>query len=834
MSQVLLQILAQTEKASKDIDRFSKTTEKQLNGVEKSFSSISKIAKVAAAGAVAFFAGRRIVAGVKTAIGNAKAYEESLSSLNMQLKLSGTFSEQASKDYEDFASQIQRTTRFGDDAALSVLALAERFGLSGDKAKEFTQAAAELAQVSGQSLDSAARQLSQTLNGQAGSVARLLPGIRDLSEEQLKNGEVIRILNEQYGGTALAATKTYAGAIDQLEKAQGDLSKELGFLITKNPIVIESTQLLAKAFASAADFVQENQEAIIALSKAILDRAKRAFDILRTTIGAINFADLAISIRNVAVAMAGLFVVMKAQAAAKGIQAVVVGLRAMTARALLNKIRVLGTTVFAASIKILAIPAAVAGAVVAVDLLARNFGLLGTAINRAVNSVEIKKLENRLRDLERIAEGTGVGVARAGVLGFGEFSKSAADAEIEIEKIRKKLDELNGTREDLDKTFAATDLDLGLFGQIKDAFKTLTDSAEDAVRDINKSFDELEIGGLGPATGGGFFQPTSGDESSPDFVGPRRPADTLLKRINDTLNDLTIEDFGRGAGRFLEAVAMGADGARTLIREGLVGAAGAILPPGFDRVVGPIFDIATQEPEQIKALVDGFVDEIPVIIDALVEGIPVLVTALVERADDIAIALTEAIVFKLPAALVLAAVEGAKVFIENVIREFVKAFEFLDRVFKNFEKGVNFFFEAFKGLARIFDDIGRLFSDIGRVFQQLVDAISRAGKSLDPTRSDGVLGQIVRGDVKGLGKRLGFAGGLTEVPPGFPNDNFPANLTSGERVVDADTNRDLKDFLSQARSGGSKQPIVVVLQVGQEELARTIVDLDRQGFQIRA
>lgn len=41
-----------------------------------------------------------------------------------------------------------------------------------------------------------------------------------------------------------------------------------------------------------------------------------------------------------------------------------------------------------------------------------------------------------------------------------------------------------------------------------------------------------------------------------------------------------------------------------------------------------------------------------------------------------------------------------------------------------------------------------------------------------------------------------LATGITEVPAGYPNDTFSANLTSGERVVDVDTNKDLKNFLS--------------------------------------
>jgi hypothetical protein len=189
---------------------------------------------------------------------------------------------------------------------------------------------------------------------------------------------------------------------------------------------------------------------------------------------------------------------------------------------------------------------------------------------------------------------------------------------------------------------------------------------------------------------------------------------------------------------------------------------------------------------------------------------------------------------QLPAALVIAATELVRLFVENVVREFGNVFMFLDRILKNAEKGFQMFFKSFEGLANIFNDIGKMFKDFGSIFEQLIGAFRKLGENLDVTKGGGVIGDVFRGDTKAIGKRLGFATGLTEVPPGFPRDSFPANLTSGERVIDADANRDLKDFLAQARTGGSRDPIVVVLQVGQEELARTIVQLDRNGFQLRA
>jgi hypothetical protein len=53
-----------------------------------------------------------------------------------------------------------------------------------------------------------------------------------------------------------------------------------------------------------------------------------------------------------------------------------------------------------------------------------------------------------------------------------------------------------------------------------------------------------------------------------------------------------------------------------------------------------------------------------------------------------------------------------------------------------------------------------------------------------------------------------FARGITEIPAGFGGDSFPAMLTSGERVVPASSNEDLKAFLSE--SMGSKEILVQI------------------------
>lgn len=78
--------------------------------------------------------------------------------------------------------------------------------------------------------------------------------------------------------------------------------------------------------------------------------------------------------------------------------------------------------------------------------------------------------------------------------------------------------------------------------------------------------------------------------------------------------------------------------------------------------------------------------------------------------------------------------------------------------------------------------------------------------------------------------------GITEVPSGFPNDTFAARLTTGERVVDAGTNQDLKAFLSSSQNMvGYLAAILGRLQSLENRVtvnigSRTIMDEVREGL----
>ncbi len=116
--------------------------------------------------------------------------------------------------------------------------------------------------------------------------------------------------------------------------------------------------------------------------------------------------------------------------------------------------------------------------------------------------------------------------------------------------------------------------------------------------------------------------------------------------------------------------------------------------------------------------------------------------------------------------------------------------------------------------------------------EALISTYSGASKAaesvafLGPVASAIAAGVYIAAGLKRVAdiNRIKLASGLTEVPPGFANDTFPASLSSGERVVNAPQNRDLTSFLES--QGGTAELLAmiyrVLLQIAQQPVPAVI------------
>lgn len=256
----------------------------------------------------------------------------------------------------------------------------------------------------------------------------------------------------------------------------------------------------------------------------------------------------------------------------------------------------------------------------------------------------------------------------------------------------------------------------------------------------------------------------------------------------------------------------------------------------FQELPDVLFTVISKLPDILIDILENF--NIEKLVQSLAELTPRLAVAFIESMITnggiirLSIALAKALAIQLPVGIV----KGILAALKNLGRE---AFSALGDYFSSRIKLPTLTIPEPPFLEKLRSNLsgGPLVELLQRIVDFLQNIANQIGKALGQG-GGGVFGQLKSGNIGGavndlLGgdKRkgiLGFAeGGI--VPKGFPNDTFPARLTSGELVIDRSTVDKLNRFIDQ---GGSNQPIQINLKVGESDLAQVMYNLNRQGFRV--
>jgi len=265
----------QTKKMSKSFDKFSDESSRSLKKVSDSFGAI----KTAATAALAFLAARGFVQAIQDVTAAAQVQEDAINNLNTALKQTGDFSEAATRDLQQFASELQSVSTVGDETTLGMLALAKTFGVTNDRAKDLVKAAVELDAATGIGLDSALKNLGKTLSGLTGELGESVPALRELTAEQLKSGDAIDLILSRFGGSAEAKLNTFSGVVQQLKNTFGDLQEEIGFSITQNDFLIDSIKSVSDALVTAINVINGTDDSYNDLFDTIGDVTKQTLSL---------------------------------------------------------------------------------------------------------------------------------------------------------------------------------------------------------------------------------------------------------------------------------------------------------------------------------------------------------------------------------------------------------------------------------------------------------------------------------------------------------------------------------------------------------------------------
>lgn len=248
----LKEVKSKVNNTAKDMGKGTKAT----NALKTAFNETGGAASGFASkmGSLANSAGP-VAAGLTAAVMAAKKFIETLKAANEAFKVQEKAEKALQKAAEnnpylqkesvqrlkEFASGLQEISNYGDEGTIGIMSALAATGRTEAEIMKIMGAAVDYAAAKYISLNQAASELNSTYSGTAGTMGRQIAEIKDLTDEQLKNGDAIDLIAGKYKGFA----KEAADSGTQAKNAFGDFMESIGKIA--NPM-FEALNQKAKSF----------------------------------------------------------------------------------------------------------------------------------------------------------------------------------------------------------------------------------------------------------------------------------------------------------------------------------------------------------------------------------------------------------------------------------------------------------------------------------------------------------------------------------------------------------------------------------------------------------
>lgn len=205
---------------------------------------IGNVGKIAAGVAIAGFGA--LTAALGFSVKEAMDAQVVQAQLEAVLKSTGGAAGVTAEQANNLATELSSMTRFGDEAILSGENMLLTFtNIGKDVFPLATEAMLDLAQATGTDLKGAAIQLGKALNDPVGGITALTRVGVTFSDEQKKMIEsmvaagdvagaqkvILAELQKEFGGSAVAAGKTFAGQLDILKNRLSNVAESVGMAL---------------------------------------------------------------------------------------------------------------------------------------------------------------------------------------------------------------------------------------------------------------------------------------------------------------------------------------------------------------------------------------------------------------------------------------------------------------------------------------------------------------------------------------------------------------------------------------------------------------------------
>ena len=235
MARKIAELLIKLGADTLGIEKMSYDVRKQLNSLQKDLSSFGKSWSKYVTAPLTVAAGF----SVKAADVQLKNEQRLLTALRGREDIQQRLIQQA--------GELQSRSLFGDEEIIGQQAFLASLGLTEQQINDTIEAAAQLSSATGMTLDSAVKNLAKTYGGLSGELGESIPKLKELTTEQMKNGEAVKFILDNYRGFAESAAETGLGPLQQLKNSIGDVGEEIGKVLM--PMVQAAANVL-KEFAT--------------------------------------------------------------------------------------------------------------------------------------------------------------------------------------------------------------------------------------------------------------------------------------------------------------------------------------------------------------------------------------------------------------------------------------------------------------------------------------------------------------------------------------------------------------------------------------------------------
>ena len=146
-----------------------------------------------------------------------------------------------SEELLNYASALQKQSRFGDEAIIVVQALIAAFTKDEEQIKGLTKATLDLAAEKGMDLAAAADLVGKSFGSSTNALSRYAIEVEGAAASSDRFASITQSIADKYAGAATAEVNTLTGAMDQLSNTAGDLGEILGKKLAPELVVIAKT-----------------------------------------------------------------------------------------------------------------------------------------------------------------------------------------------------------------------------------------------------------------------------------------------------------------------------------------------------------------------------------------------------------------------------------------------------------------------------------------------------------------------------------------------------------------------------------------------------------------